>query len=317
MESRSLKVLLAASVLGGAVLSAREPARAETPVNGTTIYSGGIFITGSPVFREQIQGNLDHLREAGFGGLLTRLDQSGQNVVIGEAPYGTGSYTEHSASTVAITTDVPGADGVLIPGIPSGSFVGIDVGQVGDEPGQVCFDTSLSVLHELNHAVNAAYGTTLTRESLNPQFPYTSDGENQNFTSAEEANAVGVGPYASNPYSENAYRAEEGLPARHDYAILCPVPEPDTIATGNAAPPLEPVPPVGPILPVSAQDPPQDPAAPSPVETAVVAVPPPTEIFDDGNVLGGDPGVPSGFDFEGGGGGGGGFSGDDPTFSEE
>jgi hypothetical protein len=66
---------------------------------------------------------------------------------------------------------------------------------------------SINTMHEMRHVLSRLTGTQLFEES----------NVNGVLALNEEHRAVGVGPYRDEPLSENAYRAEAGLPQRPFY----------------------------------------------------------------------------------------------------
>jgi hypothetical protein len=292
---RRRTVLLVASV-ALATLAGERAARAGGRDYGVDNYRPGIVVEGPASFRREIEDALATISQNGFTGLLDSITSTGQTVTIGPTVFDDFTHVPEVSQPLATF------DGVVVPGVPSSSYIAINTEQLGDDEGETCLGLDTVLVHELNHALDAANGT-FDASPVSDQFPFTNDGDNTNFTSRAEENAVGVGPYADNPYSEDAYRDRVGLPHRDDYATVCPRPDPDAVGNGDPSsdtpdylPPdyTRPSPDDGSTpSPVSPDDPAPDPESSSPIDTAA------STSFGDFGDFG---------DEEGGGGGGGGFA---------
>ena len=78
----------------------------------------------------------------------------------------------------------------------------------GSEP-WMTMPPDVALYHELNHARQAANGEMQPGQSTNPWVGGLANNR--------ELEVTGVGPFASNPLSENSYRAARGLPLRDYY----------------------------------------------------------------------------------------------------
>ena len=166
--------------------------------NGTS----GITINGTPQFRQAALGALSRLALTPTGlGLLESLDANGKTVTIQQTNGGNGENASNFAD--GLRNPVTGA-----PGPGSDSVVNWNPNRVstGPLPWQTR-DPAIGLGHELIHADTDAHGT--------------SDGQNSNYTGADglihnapgyEQQAVGLGPYSGNPYTENNLRRDFNRP---------------------------------------------------------------------------------------------------------
>lgn len=76
----------------------------------------------------------------------------------------------------------------------------------GSEP-WMARPADVGLFHALRHAADASEGTVRPGETM-------IDGR---VVRTQQARAVGVGPFAGEPETENAYRSERGLPFRTRY----------------------------------------------------------------------------------------------------
>ncbi|HEV8678710.1 MAG TPA: M91 family zinc metallopeptidase [Stellaceae bacterium] len=164
--------------------------------------TGAISINGTPQFRQQALGALSRLAITPTGlGLLQSIDSSGKTVSIQQ----TGGGNSENAANFAngLRNPITGAAG---PG--SNSVVSWNPNTVSTGPAAwQTRDPAVGLGHELVHSETDARGT--------------SDGQNSNYTGADgvvrnapgyEQQAVGLGPYAGNPYTENKIRNDFNKP---------------------------------------------------------------------------------------------------------
>jgi uncharacterized Zn-binding protein involved in type VI secretion len=183
----------------------RCPKDAQNPAGYKTQYSENITVEGTPEFQAQTCKDLDTIASTKAGqNTLGRIENSGKSVTIRETTGGN-ACDEYSNPAGRMRSSVGGTNG-------AGSDSVVDYNpnrtQIGDgsEP-WMNRPADVGLEHELNHSADAAEGA---------MDPGTSviDGR---VTKNREAQAVGLGPYSSNPGSENAYRAERGQPLRPRY----------------------------------------------------------------------------------------------------
>jgi type VI secretion system secreted protein VgrG len=164
--------------------------------NGTS----GITINGTPQFRQAALGALSRLALTPTGvGLLQSLDTSGKTVTIQQTNGGNFTNFNNGGLRNAAT----GA-----PGPGSNSVVGWNPNRTSIGPAAwQTRDPAIGLGHELIHSDTFAHGT--------------GDGQNSNYTGADgvvrntlgyEQQAVGLGPYSGNGFTENKLRQASNKP---------------------------------------------------------------------------------------------------------
>jgi len=160
----------------------------------------GIKIDGTPDFQQKALAALARLAQTPTGlGLLQQLDASGKNVTINETAGGNGENAANFSDGLydkANGKPGPGSDSV-VSWNPNKDMVGS-----GTEPWQTR-DPAIGLGHELNHSYHDAYGTTNGDTTQ-----YTGLDGNTYSAPGYEQQAVGLGPYQNDPFTENKLRQD-------------------------------------------------------------------------------------------------------------
>lgn len=173
-------------------------------------------------FQAAVMGDIGTILTTAQGRALIRElayvdeDHKGHKTTIGYAAGGPASAdTEVDVSVVDHAYDGQGADARILyqPGVD------VDLNEVA--PGQFEQDawakmtSDIVLFHEACHAVHAHQGTRelspsggIPKVQYEDRLPLTPDDRG---VQREEWRAVGIGPFADEPYSENAYREERSV----------------------------------------------------------------------------------------------------------
>jgi uncharacterized Zn-binding protein involved in type VI secretion len=154
-----------------------------------------IKIEGPPEFQLQTMMALAKLAQTPTGlGLLQSLDSAPHTTTIKPSLDGTNS--ENGAGYADPVTGAPG------PGTPAEVFFNPDRDKLNGRPDQTR-DPAIGLGHELIHANHDVHGTNVKASST-----YTgADGKTYTAPGYEQQ-AVGLGPYANDPYTENKLRKD-------------------------------------------------------------------------------------------------------------
>jgi uncharacterized Zn-binding protein involved in type VI secretion len=186
-------------IIGDPALSNPAAAALLSKIAGGT---SAISINGTPQYRQEALGALSRLALTPTGlGLLHSLDTSGKTITIQQTNGGNGENASNFAN--GLRNRITGAAG---PG--SNSVVNWNSKRISTGPAAwQTRDPAVGLGHELIHAETDAHGT--------------SDGQNSNYTGADgvvrnapgyEQQAVGLGPYAGNSFTENKLRGDFNKP---------------------------------------------------------------------------------------------------------
>ncbi|MCC7248995.1 MAG: hypothetical protein IT473_10265 [Lysobacter sp.] len=198
----------------------------ETPSTATP--GSSIVVTGSPEFQQRVQADLEMLRSSPEGrALLTQIDAAaaapgGHNVTLRELTYEHNgfAYGDNSTNDEFLTKD---ASGNLIAGKGEKAVVEYNPSDHDDR----FTAPTVTLFHELSHAYNIVTGTmqdgenTLSGDDSGTPLAemqaagLPNDGANYNFPG-------GSGPSNVNPFNENTFRQEMGLPQRPSYSFSSP-----------------------------------------------------------------------------------------------
>jgi uncharacterized Zn-binding protein involved in type VI secretion len=169
-----------------------------------TEYSKSITIEGNPEYQAKVLACLDTMADTKAGQRqLGRIERSGRHVTI--CPWGSGDSDNHCQYDYDDKEDPYYHHGGPGDGSDSTIFFDPDRNQQGDgsQPWQQR-PPDVGLFHELHHAADAATG----------ELELGQQGVDGQATDNSEAQAVGVGTHANDPYTENEYRKERGLPPR-------------------------------------------------------------------------------------------------------
>jgi uncharacterized Zn-binding protein involved in type VI secretion len=169
-----------------------------------TQYSDGVRIEGSPEFQARVIQDLDTIAGTDAGdNVLGRIADSGCTTIIRETDNGNSIDEYDPASARMRNADGSNGDGTdsVIEYNPNRTDIGDGSEDWMTRPADV------GLFHELRHAADAGEGAMDRGES-------DIDGRT---TRNREAQATGIGDYAGDPGTENAYRAERGEPPRTYY----------------------------------------------------------------------------------------------------
>lgn len=178
------------------------PKDAKNPSGYKTQYSKSITIEGTPEFQAQTCKDLDTVASTKAGqNTLNRIENSGKSVTIRETSGGNAcSFDPSKAFQSSGGAKGAGSDSIVDYN-PNRTQIGD-----GSEP-WMKRPPDVGLEHELKHSADAADGKMIPGSTV-------IDGR---ATKNNEAQAVGLGSSASDPGTENAYRAERGLPPRTYY----------------------------------------------------------------------------------------------------
>ncbi len=218
----ALVVLISCTSLGTGKALADEP-----PPGDRETYGQAMTIVGPAEQRARIRAQLDALKALPTGArLLAAIEaasRDGRAVTI--------EYIEGWAATGADAAKAAPArhelenDTVTIlePGAGTSAVIVYDPQKEGAD----CISREIILGHELIHALHALQGRSLTR------VPWVEP--NGNATTYEERVTSGLGGIADpDGITENALRAEQGLPLRTSYDEACGTPEPSGPRLGIA-----------------------------------------------------------------------------------
>jgi hypothetical protein len=206
MKHRLIAALLCTCAAPG--LASAQPGGGE----GAQRYGDVITIKGPSEFREQTVAALDALAKTRTGkAILAAVAKAGREGHAVTIDVGLAASTVPDAPTAAAPAATRHESGRCVVerrGKGTGSTIYLSPLMEAFIPNfHDCFPPAVVIGHELIHAVRNARGESLVGEKLAG-----------NATSHEEARAIGVGPYADARVSENALRAELGLPLRRDHS---------------------------------------------------------------------------------------------------
>ena len=181
------------------------PVDAENPAGYYTQYAPGVIVRGTPEFQARAVADLNTIASTSAGQTtLKRLADSGHTVTIQETSGGneTDAYTDPAAR---MRGTVGGPNGAGTDSVVDYNPNQTQIGN-GTQP-WMTRPADVGLYHELHHSADASEGAMDPGSSV-------INGRN---TRNREAQAVGLGPYASDTSSENGYRAERGEPPRTYY----------------------------------------------------------------------------------------------------
>jgi uncharacterized Zn-binding protein involved in type VI secretion len=183
----------------------RAIADSSDPNGYYTQYSKGIQVRGTPAFQQQVTQDLNTISSTSSGSAtLARIDASGHTTTIRQTNGGNGcdQYTNPAAR---MRSSVGGPNGAGTDSYVDFNPTATRIGN-GSQP-WMTRPTDVGLFHELHHAADAGEG------SMDPG----TSTINGRTTNNREAQAVGLGPYASDANTENSYRSERGQPRRTYY----------------------------------------------------------------------------------------------------
>lgn len=181
------------------------PVDAANPAGYYTEYSPGVEVRGTPEFQSKTVADLNTISSTNAGkNTLQRIGNSGHTVTIRETANGN-EADEYANPGARMRGSVGGPNGA---GTDSVVDFNPNKTQIGDgSEAWMNRPTDVGLYHELRHSADASEGAMDPGNSV-------IDGRQ---TKNREAQDVGIGPYAGDPNTENAYRAERGEPQRTRY----------------------------------------------------------------------------------------------------
>jgi len=176
----------------------RAAADPNEPDGYYTQYSKGVHVRGTADFQERVITDLNAISSTDTGSnTIRQIDESGHITTIKEgSDYSTG-YTDPAAR---LRSSVGGPNNTGTDSTITYTANPITVYD-GSRP-WMNIPSDVGLLHKMRHASDAARGAMDPGESM-------IDGR---LTRNREAQATGIGPYATDPYTENSYRNERTLP---------------------------------------------------------------------------------------------------------
>lgn len=165
-----------------------------------TQYRNGVRIRGTPEFQARVVRDLDRVSQTDMGRRnLDRISNSGHTTTIVQ--------TNNGNSITYNSNGFQQGDGSPGSGSDSTIYYNPDRTSIGTDEPWMTRTPETGLAHELGHGGDVATGTMATG---------TMDIDGRT-TDASEAQATGLGPYANNPNSENAYRQQTGQTPRTYY----------------------------------------------------------------------------------------------------
>jgi uncharacterized Zn-binding protein involved in type VI secretion len=169
--------------------------------NPITEYSKGVTVKGDSEYQAKVTSYLDTIASTPEGkSKLDRIADSGKNVTIVPSPDGKNRTVDSSdINSYSYPTGKPGkGTDSTIQFNPDGTTTHDGSQDWMNRPPDV------GLFHELGHAANDAEGVT----------DQNATDINGQTTSGADAQVIGLGKYANDPNTENAYRKSRGLPPR-------------------------------------------------------------------------------------------------------
>jgi hypothetical protein len=185
----------------------KDTTAAIPPGPATKHYATGVDIHGTPEFVTQTVQNLDTIRGTDVGKqLLQHMADSGNTTTLQESP----SITKDGTGYTNPGDRFQKADGTPGKGTSANITIYPKAGTLygGTEPWHT-YPPDVALFHEMTHANQAMHGTTVDGTGTNPGGHGTAN--------LRELQTSGLGPYAKDPITENAYRGARGLPLRTYY----------------------------------------------------------------------------------------------------